>query len=112
MLIQTIILNTIHLRLSIRLILAVAWASAAVAAKPVILDTDIGSYIDDTWALLYFLNSPELDLQLIVTATAKTSYKAKVAAKYLEVSQRGDVVAGIGLCGEPDAEFLEPFVSD
>ena len=113
MLSVAMLLNTIHLRLSIRLILAFALTSAfAVAAKPVILDTDIGSDIDDTWALLYLLNSPELDLQLIVTATAETSYKAKVAAKYLEISQRSDVVVGLGLSGEPDAEFQQPFVSD
>ena len=34
---------------------------------PVILDTDIGSDIDDTWALAMMLKSPELDVKLIVT---------------------------------------------
>ena len=32
---------------------------------PVILDTDIGGDIDDTWALAMLLKSPELDLKLV-----------------------------------------------
>lgn len=34
---------------------------------PVILDTDIGGDIDDTWALVMTLKSPELDVKLIVS---------------------------------------------
>jgi hypothetical protein len=30
---------------------------------PVIYDTDLGEDIDDTWALCFLLNSPELDLK-------------------------------------------------
>ena len=42
--------------------------SAAVAVKriPVILDTDIGDDIDDTWALALLLRCTELDVKLIV----------------------------------------------
>ena len=29
-------------------------------ARPLILDTDIGDDIDDTWALAYLLRSPEV----------------------------------------------------
>ncbi len=36
------------------------------ARIPVILDTDIGGDIDDTWALGLLLKSPELDLKLVV----------------------------------------------
>lgn len=64
---------------------------------PVILDTDIGGDIDDTWALAMLLNSPELDLKLVVTDTGNTTYRAKVAAKLLEVAGRTDVPIGIGL---------------
>ena len=38
---------------------------------PVILDTDIGNDIDDTWALGQLLNSPELDLKLVLTSTGR-----------------------------------------
>lgn len=34
---------------------------------PVVLDTDLGSDIDDTWALAMLLRSPELDVKLILT---------------------------------------------
>ena len=47
---------------------------------PVILDTDIGNDIDDTWALGQLLNSPELDLKLVLTSTGDTEYRARVAA--------------------------------
>ncbi len=39
-------------------------AQAATRPMPVILDTDIGDDIDDTWALGLLLKSPELDLKL------------------------------------------------
>ena len=47
---------------------------------PVILDTDIGGDIDDTWALVMMLKSPELDVKLVTTDTGNTTYRAKVAA--------------------------------
>lgn len=52
---------------------AAALATLAVSAgaprrKPVILDTDIGDDIDDSWALAFLLRCPELELKLITTA--------------------------------------------
>ncbi len=64
---------------------------------PVILDTDIGDDIDDTWALAMLLKSPELDLRLVVSDTADTAHRAKVVAKLLEVAGRTDVAVGIGV---------------
>ena len=63
---------------------------------PVILDTDIGSDIDDTWALALLLRSPEVDLKLCVSDTGDTLYRAKLLAKLLETAGRGDVTVGIG----------------
>ena len=40
---------------------------------PVILDTDIGGDIDDTWALAMLLRSPELDLRVGTTCTGDTA---------------------------------------
>ncbi len=68
---------------------------------PVILDTDIGNDIDDTWALAMLLNSPELDVKLIVTDTGDTAYRAKVTAKFLQRAGRSDIPVGVG--------FVEPF---
>ncbi|MEM8867864.1 MAG: nucleoside hydrolase [Verrucomicrobiota bacterium] len=79
---------------------------------PVVLDTDIGSDIDDTWALYYLLQSPELDLKMVLTDTADTSYRARVAAKFLTECGRMDVAVGIGVPGKKDAEFQLPYVTD
>lgn len=64
---------------------------------PVILDTDIGGDIDDTWALALLLQSPELELKLVTTVSGDTTYRAKVAARLLATGGRGDVAIGIGL---------------
>ena len=62
----------------------------------VVLDTDIGGDIDDTWALAFLLKCPELDLKLVSTATQDTVYRAKVAAKLLEIAGRTDVPIAVG----------------
>jgi inosine-uridine nucleoside N-ribohydrolase len=64
---------------------------------PVILDTDIGDDIDDTWALAMVLGTPQLDLKLITTATNDTTQKARLVAKYLERVGRTDIPIGIGV---------------
>jgi inosine-uridine nucleoside N-ribohydrolase len=64
---------------------------------PVIFDTDIGSDIDDTWALLMLLNSPEFDVRLVVSDQKNCTYRAKILAKMLEVCGRTDIPVGIGL---------------
>ncbi len=80
----------------------------------VILVTDIGSDIDDTWALALALRSPELDLRLVVTDPADTHYRAVVAAKFLERAGRGDVPIGIGDNSGPmgdNAKTLTPWIA-
>ena len=75
----------------------VANAGAAESGRtPVILVTDIGSDIDDAWALALLLRSPELDLKLVLTDPVDTLYRAKVAAKFLERAGRGDVPIALG----------------
>jgi inosine-uridine nucleoside N-ribohydrolase len=69
---------------------------------PVILDTDIGGDIDDTWALGMLLKSPELDLKLITRDTGNTEYRAKICAKFLERAWRGDIPVGIGIMQDSD----------
>lgn len=75
---------------------------------PIILDTDIGGDIDDTWALAMLLRSPELDLKMVVTATGDTPYRARVAARLLEVAGRSDVPVAIGLHQAPAPEAEGP----
>jgi hypothetical protein len=56
--------------------------SARRAAIPVILDTDIGDDIDDTWALGFLLRCPELELKLVVGDNGKAEYRARLLAKF------------------------------
>ncbi len=66
------------------------------APIPVILDTDIGSDIDDTWALALLLASPELDLKMVVTDSHDVVGRARIVAKFLQKVGRTDVQVGIG----------------
>lgn len=79
---------------------------------PVILDTDIGSDIDDTWALAMLLRCPELDLKFVLTDTGDTAYRASVTAKFLSIAGRSDIPIGIGLPFEPANEFQRPWIHD
>ncbi|MHA1805823.1 MAG: nucleoside hydrolase [Promethearchaeota archaeon] len=64
---------------------------------PLILDTDIGTDIDDTWALGFMLQCPEFDVKLITTTSDNTIERAKIVAKFLECADRTDIPIGIGL---------------
>ncbi|MBS3052561.1 MAG: nucleoside hydrolase [Candidatus Aenigmarchaeota archaeon] len=79
---------------------------------PVILDTDIGTDIDDTWALVMLLKSPELDVKLITTTTGDTLYRAKIVAKMLEIAGRTDIPIGIGLNSGEFPRFQEQWVDE
>jgi len=82
------------------------------AKIPVILDTDIGGDIDDTWALALLLKSPELDLKMVVTDYGDTLYRAKIVAKLLEVAKRTDVQVGIGIRQDEKAGPQAKWVAD
>jgi inosine-uridine nucleoside N-ribohydrolase len=69
--------------------------------QPVILASDIGDDIDDTWALGLLLRSPELDLKLVVGEYGKAQYRARLLAKFLQTVGHGKIPIGIGLDGEP-----------
>jgi inosine-uridine nucleoside N-ribohydrolase len=81
---------------------------------PVILDTDIGTDIDDTWALAQLLRCPELDPKLILTATGDATYRAAVTARFLTVAGRSDIPVGLGVNSQPmvDGRNQEPWIKD
>ncbi|HEY5551287.1 MAG TPA: nucleoside hydrolase [Opitutaceae bacterium] len=90
--------------------LAVTLATSLAAARiPVVFDTDIGSDVDDTWALAQILRSPGLDLKLVLTDTGEAGYRAALAAKFLEAAGRTDVDVGLGRDFGPmnDADRLQ-----
>lgn len=68
-------------------------------AVPVIFDTDIGDDIDDTWALVMALRSPELDVKLVMTDHGKADYRARIMGRILEIAGRTDVPIGLGVGG-------------
>jgi inosine-uridine nucleoside N-ribohydrolase len=83
---------------------------------PVILDTDIGTDIDDTWALAMLLGCPELDLRLVTTVSGDTTYRARIAAGILAAGGRDDVPVGIGvarpLTGAADGAYPQRAFAD
>lgn len=80
------------------LIVALTGMVLAAAPAPVhmILDTDIGDDIDDTWALCQALGTPEISLKLVVTAFQNTPEKTRLLAKILERAGRTDIPIGTG----------------
>jgi inosine-uridine nucleoside N-ribohydrolase len=85
---------------------------AGPGATPVVLATDIGTDVDDTWALAQLLRTPELDLRLVLTETGDPDYRARVAAKLLERADRTDVPVGLGVDTgmDEDAKNQAPWV--
>ena len=87
-------------------------ARPATAKTPVILDTDIGDDIDDTWALAMLLKSPDLDPRLITTTFGKAEYRAKLIAKILSVAGRTDIAVGLGAGGRDGVGPQQEWVAD
>lgn len=79
---------------------------------PVILDTDIGGDIDDTWALAMMLKCPELDVKMVLSDTGNTTYRSKIIAKMLEIAGRTDIPVGIGIHCSDQTGRQEPWVED
>lgn len=67
---------------------------------PILLDTDIGTDIDDAFALALILRSPELDLLGVTTVSGNTEARARLAAKMLCEAGRCDVPVVAGKAGQ------------
>jgi inosine-uridine nucleoside N-ribohydrolase len=82
------------------LMLTVVWTVGPAAAQParskIVLDTDIGTDIDDAWALGYVLKSPTLDLVGVTIADGDTAARARLACKLLARLGRTDVAVAAG----------------
>ncbi len=79
---------------------------------PVILDTDIGDDIDDSWALTMLLKSPQFDVKLITTTCGKAEYRAKLIAKMLTVAGRTEIPIGLGAGGREGTGVIGDWVQD
>ena len=60
-------------------------------AVKLILDTDIGSDVDDAWALALCLASPEIELIGVTLVHADLDTRARIALKMLKLAGRTDV---------------------
>jgi inosine-uridine nucleoside N-ribohydrolase len=84
---------------------------------PVILDTDIGTYIDDAFALALIMSSPELELLGVTTVSGDTAARARLAAKFLWEAggewRQVPVVAGVPGPAQPieQTRWADGFVS-
>src|SRR5438874_1874241 len=82
------------------------------AKIPVILDTDIGDDIDDTWAVAILLNTPTLDVKLIMTTNGAPHYRARIIAKLLTIANRTDIPIGLGAGTAAGSARLSPWIAD
>jgi inosine-uridine nucleoside N-ribohydrolase len=85
---------------SLSLILALVGRAGATPAQrapvKVILDTDIGTDIDDAWALGLAMTSPEFELIAVTITDGDTAARARLACKLLHTANRGDVPVAAG----------------
>ena len=70
----------------ITLLLLLLLAPLANAAEPVIFDTDIGTDIDDAYALVALIQRPELELLGVTTVSGDAMARARLAAKLLSIA--------------------------
>ena len=80
------------------MISSTAWAAEKV---PLLLDTDIGSDIDDAFALALALASPEVDLQGVTTVTSGAEDRAWMVCRLLSAVGRGDIPVAWGREPQP-----------
>jgi inosine-uridine nucleoside N-ribohydrolase len=85
----------------ITIVLASVWCAPtpAAAQQPkmkVVLDTDIGTDIDDAWALGYAVKSPSFDLLGVTISDGDTAQRAKLACKLLHRLGRTSVPVAVG----------------
>src|SRR3954467_12423858 len=78
------------------LALGVSAAAGAQTRMKVVLDTDIGTDIDDAWALGYALKSPSFELLGVTVSDADTAQRARLACKLLHRLGRTDVPVAVG----------------
>lgn len=86
--------------LALFLSLTVVWRAGPSAAQPartpIVLDTDIGTDIDDAWALGFAMTAPEFELMAVTITDGNTAARARVACKLLHAAGRGAVPVAVG----------------
>ena len=78
----------------------------------VIVDTDIGGDIDDSWAILTLLSLPNINIRLISVTNGNVPYKASLIAKTLRDAGREDIPIALGKSFGCDERPLEAYIGD
>jgi purine nucleosidase len=73
----------------------------AAGSIPILLDTDIGTDIDDAFAIALIAKSPELKLLAVTTVSGDTAARARLAARLLAVAGLKGVPVAAGIAGKP-----------
>jgi purine nucleosidase len=74
-------------------------------AIPILLDTDIGTDVDDAFALALILASPELDLRGVTTVGTDPRTRALIVCRFLTAAGRSDIPVAAGALPQPDEEI-------
>jgi purine nucleosidase len=69
-------------------------------AIELILDTDMGTDVDDALALAFAMRHPDIELRAVTTVSGDAQRRAKIARKLLMLAGRGDVEVAAGERGE------------
>ena len=75
---------------------------------PFILDTDIGTDVDDALALAFALRCPKLELRAVTTVSGDTVRRARIAKMLLRLAGREDVEVAAGIAGEVSDQRRQP----
>jgi inosine-uridine nucleoside N-ribohydrolase len=98
---------------SIATVLIILWSPRTTTAAqltppfkvPILLDTDLGSDIDDAFALALVLASPELDLRGITTVGTGAEDRAWMACRLLTAAGRKDIPVAWGRSPQPEEKI-------
>jgi inosine-uridine nucleoside N-ribohydrolase len=74
-------------------------------ATPVLLDTDIGTDVDDAFALALVLASPELELRGVTTVGSEPRTRALMLCRFLTAIGRRDIPVAAGVSPQPAEEI-------
>ena len=71
----------------------------------IILDTDIGTDVDDALALAFALRHPEIDLAAVTTVSGDTRLRGQIAARLLALATDREVEVVTDVDARAFAEF-------
>jgi inosine-uridine nucleoside N-ribohydrolase len=74
-------------------------------AIPIILDTDIGTDVDDAFALALILASPELELCGVTTVGSEPRTRALIVCRFLAAVGRSNIPVAAGAAPQPTEEI-------